>query len=142
MSHSHSRRCERKSGSGRLPKVCFVCFPYSCYRKSVACGQRLKGAAIIQTLPFPSRIAMLCCLPEEIIPTVQLRFPAEAFVGQRLVTLAAPHARRMPAALEHVEQEFVQDRFVAAGARIAQPGRWLSPTCGWTRDGTAKEKKR
>lgn len=55
--------------------------------------------------------------PEEIIPTKQLIIPRVAFIGEWRATIGATNARRVPRALQHVQQEFVEDRLLAAGAR-------------------------
>lgn len=57
------------------------------------------------------------CLPEEVVPAEQLVVPGVAFVRQRRPAIGAPDARGMPCPLQDVEQELVQDRLLAAGAR-------------------------
>ncbi|GBP74705.1 hypothetical protein EVAR_103538_1 [Eumeta japonica] len=54
--------------------------------------------------------------PEEIVPAEQLVVPGVALVGERRAAVGAAHASRVPGALQHVQQELVQDRLLAAGA--------------------------
>lgn len=61
--------------------------------------------------------ACLKDLPEEIIPTKQLIVPRVALVGERRAAVGATNTRRVPRALQHVQQKFVEDRLLAAGAR-------------------------
>jgi len=57
--------------------------------------------------------------PEEIVATVELRFAAEAFVGERLEAFTAADAGGVPGAFQDIQQELVQDGLVASGAGIA-----------------------
>lgn len=56
-------------------------------------------------------------LPEEVVPAEELGFPGEALVGEGLAAVHAAHAGRVPRALQHLQQELVQDGLVAARAR-------------------------
>ena len=60
----------------------------------------------------------MCCedSPEEVVPAEELALAAEALVGEVAPAVVAPHAFCMPRALQHVEQELVQDGLSAARA--------------------------
>lgn len=56
-------------------------------------------------------------LPKEVVPTEELVVSRVALVGERRAAVGAADARRVPRALQNVQQELVQDRLLAAGAR-------------------------
>lgn len=83
-------------------------------------------------------------LPDEVLPAEEFPVAREASLGERAPALAALHAVRVPSAVQHVEQEAVQDGPRAARAlhhasgtdsapRAARPARTLG---AWQRRGS------
>ncbi|KAJ8885898.1 hypothetical protein PR048_012104 [Dryococelus australis] len=56
-------------------------------------------------------------LPEEVVPAEELALATEALVREVAVAVVAAHALGVPRALQHVQQELVEDGLVAARAR-------------------------
>jgi len=61
-------------------------------------------------------------IPEEVLTTEESTVAGETLVGERTATVGALDAAGVPDAVEHVEQEPVEDRAVAAGAHQQHPG--------------------
>lgn len=68
-------------------------------------------------------------LPEKVGPAEQFSFPREALIGERSMAVETPYALGMPCPLQDVQQELIQDWFVAARAGYQHSGGWLAPTC-------------
>lgn len=67
-------------------------------------------------------------LPKKITPTEQFGFSGEAFVCEGGVTVEAADATSVPWSFQDIEEEFVQDRLVAAGTGYQHPRRWFATT--------------
>lgn len=55
-------------------------------------------------------------LPEEVLSAEEFSFPGKALFRQVALAVAALDARRVPGAIQYVQQEPVQDRTLASGA--------------------------
>jgi hypothetical protein len=55
--------------------------------------------------------------PKKVVPTEQLALPTETLLGEMRVAVVTPDALGVPRSVQHIQQELIQDGFVAGGAR-------------------------
>lgn len=72
---------------------------------------------------------IILVLPEEIVPTEEFSFSRKTLIREGSVTIEAPDTIRVPCPFQYVQQEFIQDGFVAACTCYQHPGSWFTPTC-------------